>query len=77
MGSVEMSEKQGNDLAWQVMHWPGSKETPLCFSSVQCWNSGVHYPLCYSRFLLVFSVYRARECSLMHNKAMTFTAITV
>lgn len=28
MGSVEMSEKQGSDLAWQVMHWPGSKETP-------------------------------------------------
>lgn len=51
MGSVEMSEKLGSDLAWQVMHWPGSKETPLCFSSVLCWSSGVHYPSCYSASL--------------------------
>lgn len=77
MGSVEMSEKQGSDLAWQVMHWPGRKETLLCFSSVPCWNSGVHYPLYYSPSLLVLSVHMARECSLMCNKAPTFTAITM
>lgn len=53
MGNVEMSVKQGSDLAWQVIHWTGSKETPLCFSSVLCWHSGVHYPLYYSPSLLV------------------------
>lgn len=42
-GLVLECVRSGN-LAWQMIHWSGSKDTTLCFSAVQ-WESWVHYLL--------------------------------